>query len=88
MDWSAYVEAILFVVASAIGAIVWNVRLEGKVSFLGRENANLKERLDRVEERQSLIESDIAKELKQVQVELAQIKGFLMRKEPRDGLES
>lgn len=81
MDWAGWVEAITAALGIIIGLIVWFVRLEGKVSFQDRQITNLTIRIDGLEEHQRVIESEISKELKQIQVDLAQIKGFLMRKD-------
>lgn len=80
MDWTSIVEAALMIGGTLVGLIVWFVRLEGKVKFLERENLTLSKTLNAVQEHQTVIEGDISKELRQIQVDVAQIKGFLMRK--------
>lgn len=70
---------------AAIAAIVWLVRLEGKIfnlydKYRGLRDANeaTQKDVDAVRTRQEMIDSQLSAELKSIQVELAQIKGFLM----------
>lgn len=80
MEWTSIIEVALMVTATLVGLIVWFVRLEGKVKYLERESLSLSKTLNNIQEHQNVIEGEISKELRQIQVDLAQIKGFLMRK--------
>jgi DNA polymerase III delta prime subunit len=70
---------------AGIAAVVWLVRLEGKIfnlydKFKSVKDANeaTQKDVDAVRTRQEMIDSQLSAELKSIQVELAQIKGFLM----------
>lgn len=73
----------LFIVG--VPFIVWLVRLEGKVfslkdsfKLLMEENENTHKEVDSIRNRQEVVDNELSKELKSIQVELAQIKGYLM----------
>lgn len=85
MDISGYIEAILVLLGAAVSAVIWLVRLEGKHSGLAERHealrvalAAVQSNVDAIRGQQQVIEGDLSKELRQIQVELAQIKGFLM----------
>lgn len=78
-------QILLGVGLAAIAAIVWLVRLEGKIfnlydKYKAVRDANeaTQKDVDAVRTRQEMIDSQLSAELKSIQVELAQIKGFLM----------
>lgn len=73
-------DAIVMLLLAGIGFVVWLVRLEGGNSFLKSiVNAQQKE-IDLLKSRQDTTEDKIANELKQIQIDVALIKGFLITK--------
>lgn len=85
MDW-AKPEVLLTVGASFVGFIVWLVRLEGKVAAtnkeveaVGKANYETHKSVEVIRARQEAIDAKVAIELKEINVKLAQIEGFLMR---------
>lgn len=71
-----YWPVVAFVVSLAIGGIVWNIRLEGKVNMIERtqttEIARMGQTLMKLEDGMS----EIRKDLKDVAVSIATIMGY------------
>jgi hypothetical protein len=85
MEWLKP-EVLLEVSLAALGFVIWLLRLEGKVIAANREIALLKDAqsesqkdIDHLRVKQEAIDERVANELKEINVRLAQIEGFLLR---------
>jgi hypothetical protein len=79
-------EFVAFLITAVITGVVWLVRLEGKVKHSEAVYRLTNKRVDELEielhtirDKQMQIDSELAHELKGIQIELAQIKGYLMQ---------
>jgi hypothetical protein len=88
MDW-ANPELLFEIIISALAVVIWLIRLEGKVLGLSKElslskelNAETQKDVDALRLKQEAIDERLAIELKEINIKLAQIEGFLMRTKP------
>lgn len=85
MDW-LQPEVLISIAGGIVGFIIWLIRLEGKfiggnreISLLKEMHSSLSADLDSVRNKQELIDDKLAIELKEINIKLAQIEGYLLR---------
>jgi hypothetical protein len=87
MEWMEP-NFILSLILSGVGVVIWLVRLEGKIinqkeqcencrRHLEECNAETQKDIDFVRAKQEVLDEKVAEGLKEIAIELAQIKGYL-----------
>ena len=70
-------ESIVALILSAIGAIVFIMRVEGRTNALHERVERIEKDHDELRIRVQTIDSELVKELTQIKVTLAKIEGFI-----------
>ena len=85
-------EFLAFVSGLIFAGLVWAIRLEGKqtslkdqIKLMNNSSLIMQREIDHVKTKQESIDSKIAGELKAIQIELAQLRGFLMQNNKKYG---
>lgn len=77
-------EATVIIIISAIGFIVWLVRLEGKISSVEEANNRTQKDVDELRIKHEALDSDLVKQLTEIKITLAKIEGFLAINKDRE----
>lgn len=84
-DFKFIFEIITAALSAIIGFTVWLIRIEGKnratadqITMLDHAIQATQKDVDSIRTKQEIVDTELSKELKSIQVELAQIKGYLM----------